>query len=186
MNVGSAQRPKVGERVCGDAFVVLTSGSKTTIALADGLGHGPMAAEAGHAFCTFVAEHRDDALTDIIKGVHAQLRTTRGAVGAILRIDTESRAMQYVGVGNIDLVALSKAPIRPVSRPGVLGRRLGKVLKFDFILSEGDLLVFFSDGISSRFDAKRYRNLELDKMAEAILREHGKQYDDATCIVVKC
>ncbi len=185
MKLGSAQRPKVGETVCGDAFVVLPSGSITTVAVADGLGHGPMAAEAAHMFCEFVSVNRDKTLTEIMEGAHRKIRHTRGAAAVLLRIDEKHEQMKFTGIGNIDLQAISQNPIKPVSLPGILGKRMKKILEFDYTLSDGDLLILYSDGISSRFEAERYRRLEPEDMAKKILMEKGKQHDDATCIVIR-
>ena len=44
--------PKPGEQVCGDAWAAAEEGSRLLFLVADGLGHGPQAAEAARAAST--------------------------------------------------------------------------------------------------------------------------------------
>lgn len=184
LEIGAVQRPIRNEKVCGDAFVVLRN-HEITIALADGLGHGPKAAEAAIAFCEYVEAHASRSLEEILIGATADLSDTRGAAAALVRIGSQHRELSFAGIGNIELQAVSKIPIRPACTPGIVGRPLRKVLKFDYELSPGDLLAIYSDGISSRFRLDSYRHLDAQGTAEAILADHGKQHDDATCVVVR-
>jgi anti-sigma regulatory factor (Ser/Thr protein kinase) len=43
---GAVSVPKLGETVCGDSWAIDRDGATTTLFVADGLGHGPGAAEA--------------------------------------------------------------------------------------------------------------------------------------------
>ena len=49
LEVAAAERSARGQSVCGDATLVRQAAGTTTIAMADGLGHGPAAAEAAVA-----------------------------------------------------------------------------------------------------------------------------------------
>lgn len=172
--------------MCGDAFVILP-GDELTIAVADGLGHGPAAAEAARAFCAFVAAHCREDITVILRTAVRALAGTRGAVAALLRIDERAERMKFAGVGNIELRALSRQPIHPVSVPGFLGDRpLRKVTCFDYPLCAGDLLVVHSDGVHPHFELERYGALPAQGIAEAIVANHNRDHDDATCVVVAC
>ena len=182
--IGAAQRPIENETVCGDAFAVFRD-RETTIAVADGLGHGAGAAEAALAFCAYVGTHASAGLEQILRGATTCLSPTRGAAAALIRISDQRRHLSFAGIGNIEVQAMSKLPIRPVCTPGIVGRPLRKVLSFDYELNRGDLLAIHSDGISSRFTLAPYSHLDVQSMAEAILADHGKQHDDATCVVVR-
>jgi hypothetical protein len=182
--IGAAQRPMRNETICGDAFVVLRS-RMITIAVADGLGHGPKAAEAAVAFCAYAEANVSKGLEEILRGATAEISHTRGAAAALLRIEDQPRSLSFVGIGNIELQAVSTQPIRPMCTPGIVGRPLRKVLKFDYELNGGEVLAVHSDGISSRFKLESYGHLNAQRTAEAILAEHGKRHDDATCLVVK-
>ncbi|MCP4675930.1 MAG: SpoIIE family protein phosphatase [Deltaproteobacteria bacterium] len=154
-------------------------------ALADGLGHGPMAEEASLAFCEYVKAHPTDDLEDIIRDAGTAIAKTRGVAAAVVRIDLEKQSISFAGIGNIELQSVSKQPIRPVCTPGIIGRPLRKVVQFDYELNLGDLLAMYSDGISSRFSLSEYRYNEVQAVADTILANHGKAHDDATCIVFR-
>lgn len=185
ITIGTAQRPALGQQVCGDAFIVADNDSVTTIGIADGLGHGPEAAEASNAFCAFVQEHHVASLKEIILGSDKRLGGTRGAAAALLRIDLGAECLEFAGVGNIEVHAESSIPIHPICVPGILGQRFRKFLPFHYEMDGAALITLFSDGISSRFEISGYRHLEPQEMAEAILKDHGKDHDDATCVVVR-
>ncbi len=44
--IGAVSVPKPGEEVCGDSWAASAGSDETTLMVADGLGHGPDAAEA--------------------------------------------------------------------------------------------------------------------------------------------
>jgi negative regulator of sigma-B (phosphoserine phosphatase) len=171
--------------VCGDSYVVATQDSKTTVAVADGLGHGPEAAEASVAFCAFVEERREQSPHDLMAEVRPRLAGTRGAAAAVLRFDEDGGTLEFAGVGNIEVHAHSDVAIHPVSTPGIVGQHVRKIIPFRYDLSSAALFAVFSDGISSRFDIASYRGLEPQAIADAILQDHGKDYDDATCVVIR-
>ena len=184
MQIASAQRAAAGETECGDSFVVL-DGETTTIAVVDGLGHGPEAAKAAEEFCAFVKEHASIGLEQLLREASQAISKTRGAAASLLRIHSQSRRVEFIGVGGVELRALSKEPIQPITTPGVVGHRMPKLLSFDYPVTSRDLLVLFTDGISGRFNLKSYDQHSPKGMAEAILANHGRSYDDATCVVVK-
>jgi negative regulator of sigma-B (phosphoserine phosphatase) len=184
LRIANVQRPARGETVCGDAFTVVT-GQVTIVALADGLGHGPLAAEASEAFCAYVERHEGQGLEQLLRGGTVALNGTRGAAAAVLRIDQVAGRVSFAGVGNIELQAVSREPIRPVCTPGIVGRPLRKVIAFHYNLHAGDLLALYSDGISSRFDLAAFRRLRTQGIAQAVLAQHGKSHDDATILVLR-
>jgi phosphoserine phosphatase RsbX len=62
---------------------------------------------------------------------------------------------------------------------------LRRVKSFSYRVSDDDLFAIFSDGVSSRFVLEDYLSLPTQEMADRILSDHGKQHDDATCVVVR-
>jgi anti-sigma regulatory factor (Ser/Thr protein kinase) len=81
--IGAVSVPKPGEDVCGDSWSVAAGPEETTLLVADGLGHGPEAAEAAveavRLFQRFNG-HRPPVLLDYI---HGGLRATRGAAVSV-------------------------------------------------------------------------------------------------------
>jgi hypothetical protein len=185
IDVGTAQRPARGELVCGDVTLVL-EGDVVTIALADGLGHGPLAAEAGRGFCDFVAGHPDLPLAELFALADRAISHTRGVAGAVLRLDPGAATLEFAGVGNVAVRAPFARHVAPFSTPGIVGRGFRKSRRFVYPLEAPLLLVLHSDGISSRSELEPHAALGPQAMAEAIVRTCGVAYDDATCIVARC
>ena len=180
-----AQRPLAGEKVCGDAFTVATHAQGTIVCLADGLGHGPAAHEASEAACRHVRENAGAPLDALMRGIGGALSGLRGAAVSLLAIDQAAARVRFVGVGNVELRAAARAPIAPPNLPGIVGQRMRAPRIWEYPLAGGDVLVLFSDGISSRFDLAPLAPLEPKALAEAILASHGKSHDDASCVVVR-
>jgi len=176
----------LGQQVCGDVTsVVRGPGEEVLIVVADGLGHGEKARDAAEAFCAFVEVHAEAPLEAIMRdGSHA-VSATRGAAAALIRIHRGVTRLSFCGIGNVELQAASAEAIRPVCLPGIVGRPLRKVLAFDYALREGDLLAAHTDGVSSRFRLEDYAGLDAKEAAARILAEHGKNHDDATCVVIR-
>jgi negative regulator of sigma-B (phosphoserine phosphatase) len=181
--VGSAQRPVAGETVCGDAFVVVSCEVGTLVCLADGLGHGPAARVASDAACLYVEEHPELPLEAMIRGIDQTLRGTRGAAVSI--VSFSACRLQFVGVGNVELRAVSREPIQPPTTPGIVGQGMRKVRVWEYPIVEGDLFVLMSDGISTRFDLHELAHLAAQPLADTLLARHHKSHDDACCAVVR-
>lgn len=185
MQIGEVVRNYPGESVCGDTTVVIQLDQMVTVAVADGLGHGPEAALASKAFCSFVKKNHKKGLEQLMQGAHRALRSTRGVAASILRFDQSTDRLEFVGIGNIEVRTFSKNSVGPVSLPGVVGQQMRKCVVFEYEICAGDLFAIFSDGISSHFGLKKYRNLEAQETANAILVDHSKGTDDASCVVVR-
>ena len=117
LEVGALSLPKPGEVVCGDRWAVAWFPERTMILMADGLGHGPGAAEAAmEAVRTF---HERAALTPsaIVESIHVALRSTRGAAIAVTEIAPLQEAIRFAGVGNISGLVLSSEGRSPSTVP---------------------------------------------------------------------
>jgi negative regulator of sigma-B (phosphoserine phosphatase) len=182
---GTAQRPANGESECGDAYSLLPGPSTTLVALADGLGHGPRAAEAARAFCAEAGRLVDEPLEAILASADRALAGTRGAAAVLARLDGAGW-FEFAGVGNIGARALSRLTVHPVSVAGTLGRHGPRRPRCErFRVERGDLLVLFTDGISGRFDLDTFRGQPPSRVARALIESHGKGHDDATCIAIR-
>jgi serine/threonine protein phosphatase PrpC len=185
VDIGAASRPAIGELVCGDRFLIVRDEQATTVAVVDGLGHGPPAAQAASAFCDVVERCPLEPLERLFERASRELAPTRGAAAVVVRIDAAQGTLHFSGVGNVETRAYSRDPIRPVSIPGIVGRHLRRARELRFAIAPGDVLVVFTDGISSRFDVEGDLALEPQALADTILAEHGKGHDDATCVVIR-
>jgi serine/threonine protein phosphatase PrpC len=189
MEFGIVHRPKSGRNVSGDAYLIKEEEEATLICLVDGLGSGEAAAEAAQAAIRCVEVGNTLPLGDIMAECHQALRGTRGAVMALLRVSFLESAIAFVGVGNIGIHIRSTAPIKPISRNGIVGYRLPRLQEFTYPYSPGDLFVLHTDGISSRFtlDGALWTKeaKDVQTLANAIARNFGKANDDVTVLVAR-
>lgn len=185
---GAVCRPKQGQSISGDTYVVQENGPHSLlISVIDGLGGGTEAARASNGAAEVVRAHPDKPLENIIRMAHAALHSTRGAVIGILRLDTLARKAEYIGVGNIGVYVYSTQSIKPISKNGILGYRLPTLLQLQYTYNSGDTFVLYSDGISARFSTEGKLNgaSPPQSLADHILRDYGKAVDDATVVVVR-
>lgn len=185
---GAVVRPKVGQRVSGDTYVVIPFGTNgLQVAVIDGLGGGEEAARAADGAAEVVRANPAYDPMDLVRRAHDALHGTRGCVLALLTFDLAARTVTYVGVGNIGIQVYSRTPIKPISKHGIVGYRLPHLLKLNYTYNLGDTFVLFSDGISSRFSLDTQPDMARppQAIAETILQQHGKDNDDATVVVVR-
>lgn len=184
LDIDWVQRPARGERICGDLVLLVELDARCLLAVIDGLGHGPRAAEASEAAAAFIRAHAEEPLDHLLRGCDGAIRSTRGVAATVIRIDRETLELEHAGVGNVELVARTAEAVAPVPQAGVIGGRMRKVIATRHQLHAGDLLALFSDGISRRLRLEDQRRDSARATAEAILRNHGKDHDDASCAVV--
>jgi serine/threonine protein phosphatase PrpC len=185
---GAVNRPKKGQTISGDTYVVTEFGeSQVMVAVIDGLGGGEEASRAAQAAATVLQTHPQKPLEDLIRQSHHELRSTRGAVIAILKLNTQTRRADYIGVGNIGIQVYSNHQIKPISKNGILGYRMPTLLPLSYTYNSGDTFVLYSDGISGRFslDGKLDTTVPPQEFAHAILDMYGKTSDDATVVVMR-
>jgi len=183
MDVGAANRPKKGEIESGDLHCIWRDDGRILVAVIDGLGHGPKAAEASRQGHRCIERNRTSRPGRLLRRCDEAMRGTRGAAIAICLI--EEGILTHAGVGNVEMVCSSVAPIRALNSPGIVGARTRRINETSHPLHKGDTLVLHTDGISSRFALDDYLNLDVQTMAETILDHHGKDHDDATCVVLR-
>lgn len=182
MRWARAGRPKRGEVVSGDESIVHSVGEATLVGVIDGLGHGPQAALASRTASDFLRENAAPDLEDLIRRCGRAISHTRGAAATLVWIEGET--LRHVGVGNVELMSVSRHPIRPFSSPGILGRGLRKLIVTEHRVSAGDVVALYTDGISSRFDLEPLKRLGAEAIATHILMNQSKDHDDATCVIL--
>jgi negative regulator of sigma-B (phosphoserine phosphatase) len=190
LEVGSAVKPFPGEFVSGDVVVSTGTRRGRLVALIDGLGHGPGAAEAAGRAADAFSENAELPLGELFAVVDRELRGTRGAVASAASFDVECQSFEFAGIGNVAarLVAgndPASERATPLVRPGVLGSAFRSVTSQRMPFEEGDVLLLYSDGVRSRFDALALRLLDARAAAEDVIAMAGRDNDDASCIVVR-
>jgi len=188
MNYAVFSRPKYKDRISGDAYTVQKGEDFYLFALVDGLGSGEAAAKASHAAVACIQEYYELGLMDLLRRCHQALRSTRGAVLGLLRVDPEMGEVRYVGVGNIGFYALSQERFQPISYNGIVGYRLPRVHEFVGQYTPGDTFVMYSDGIDGRFHSDPSvlnQGNDLKQLADSLAIHYGKDDDDVSVLVVR-
>jgi len=173
--------------VSGDAFGTFRSKRGPLVALADGLGHGPRAAEASAAFLRSIEENADESFEAMFMRAHHALVRTRGVVAAAVRFDESRREVEIGGLGNITaLVVRGGTRATPLGLlPGVLGSAYRKVRPHVLPFAVNDVVVLHTDGVRPRFDLAPVRTLSPQAAVDEILRVAGKSSDDAAVVVAR-
>jgi serine phosphatase RsbU (regulator of sigma subunit) len=178
-----------GESVAGDIWAVAESDDRYLLMVADGLGHGPLAAEAAQAAKRVFHEQFQSSPEGILKKAHHALHSTRGAAVAIAEIQVDAQAIHFAGIGNISaMVILPQTHHRMVSYNGTVGHEARKIASFQYPWCSGSTLIFHSDGVGTQWDLQKYPGL-INKhpslIAGVLYRDFGRGRDDATVLVVK-
>ena len=102
LETGAFSLTKPGETACGDAWAVSEQPSRSRILLADGLGHGPQAAEAAAvAVRVFHETAGTVTLCGLLEALHAALHATRGAAVLLADVDYDTHEVRCAGLGNV-------------------------------------------------------------------------------------
>lgn len=179
--VSHQSRPKHGEVRNGDLALVRHEGGHTLLAVVDALGHGPVAAEVAAVAARCLEEARlDTGVEPLMTALHEALRNGRGA-GIMLGL-FDGKTLQCGGVGNVELRTRgTKVPVVPT--PGILGQPMRTLRTASAVLSPGDRLVLFSDGLSFRLDLEYARKLPPNEACMLLMERYARPSDDATVMV---
>jgi len=182
--------PYPGERLCGDGWAYHQTSERCLVLLVDGLGHGPLAAEAAQEAVHIFHRRTELAPGKILAYVHDGLKKTRGAVAAIAEIRPHEKLLTYAGVGNTAASLVNSQGSRSlVSHSGTLGVATSpRIQEFRVEWPDNGILVMHSDGLTSRWDLSAYSGLLARHAAViggALFRDFRRQRDDASVVVVK-
>lgn len=184
MNADIAHRsaPKVGENVNGDAVLVRRDESgRSLIAVADGLGHGPVAAEASRAAIALLeATSLDTPMIECMRMLHEDLHRTRGAALTVCMI--RGRQMEACAVGNVALFCTNTV-VPLVMSAGILGHSVRTFRVCSCEIKPGSRLALASDGISTRMRLEEFKSLKPALACEAIFGRFRRNEDDATILI---
>ena len=187
---GSRSAPKLGQVESGDAWGVSDSRRLRRVCVVDGLGHGPLAAIAGQAGVTaFHAALPGDTSQAILEKAHAVLKPTRGAVMAVLTIDTDAGVATFSGVGNIiGMLHADERQQHMISTEGIVGYSVRVFRSHEYPWTPQSTALMASDGLTSRWNLGRYPGLMSRHpalIAAVLYRDYARDTDDATVVVAK-
>lgn len=177
----------VPEMVSGDAWAVVQRGTDTSAIVADGLGHGPLAAQAAQAAIDTFVESPFQALVPLLQAAHMALQGTRGA--AVLAMQLQASALQYCGAGNVAGRLFSGVFDQTlIGQHGTVGVQLGKPVATSQDRPAYAVVALHTDGIASRWKTQDHTALlQRDPvlLAASILWNNTRGRDDATVVILK-
>jgi anti-sigma regulatory factor (Ser/Thr protein kinase) len=189
LDIGTVQMPVQGERECGDNWGWRVADGQTVMMVADGLGHGPDAAQASRAAVSALAGAKELAPAALLEHVHQVLRHTRGAAVAIAAIHPKKNQLRFAGVGNISAVIIQPAATQHlVSHNGTAGHNVRKIQEFAYSWPPNAALVMHSDGITTHWRVDTYPGLAQHHpalLAATLLRDESRGRDDACVLVAR-
>jgi anti-sigma regulatory factor (Ser/Thr protein kinase) len=189
LELGAVCLPKMGEVVSGDAWTRQDCGDRILLLVTDGLGHGPLAAEASSEAVQILHAQLQHSPQEIITAMHAGLRKTRGAAVAVAELNLSQQQLSFAGVGNIAGAILSPTgTTRLVSHNGTVGHEVRKIQEFTHPWQPNSLLILHSDGLSSQWNLSHYPGLitkHPSLIAGILYRDFKRDRDDVTVVVVR-
>jgi serine/threonine protein phosphatase PrpC len=189
--IGIYGRPYPGEPISGDDAAFVREDELLLVGLADGLGHGQPARVAARLAVDTLRAQSASALEHILGIAHSELQKTRGAVMATARIHEPSGELESASVGNASVrLCGPQLNRRFAGRSHVLGTpgSVRKPLTEQERIGSRDVLVLFSDGLSSR--AALESDLDLLRehpivIAEQLVERFARDNDDVLVLVAR-
>jgi serine/threonine protein phosphatase PrpC len=178
-----------GESCSGDRHLVCETLEGVLVAVVDGLGHGVDAASAAVVATTVLEENATKELVSLVLRCHEKLRLTRGVVMSVAFFSVRDKLLHWIGVGNVGGLLLSrKVEIKPkplILRTGVVGQHLPFLQSTVVPVEPGDTLILTTDGIYDEFADSLARGASPNRIAESILPQYSKGFDDALVLVAR-
>lgn len=183
-----AKRPLNNDVFCGDTGIIREFDSKIFIAAIDVLGHGENANKVALICNDFLEKNYRQDLVKTMDGFHKHIQGTRGVVAGLCLLDLKTGELEYVGIGNITIRKFGSSNVRIIPRSGIVGYIMSTPRKEIVKLYDGDVLVLYTDGVKEHFGLEDYPELLIDDartIATHIIKQFGKETDDALCIALR-
>jgi len=180
--------PMRGESVSGDGWAAVPHEGNLTILLADGLGHGPSAAEAARAATGLFSRRYALPLEELAGRLHDALRPTRGAAIAVSRLIPAMRRVEFIGIGNVAGTLIAGGQARKMlSHNGTAGHNAPKIQSFRYDYTGVALVLLHSDGLATSWSLERYPGLAVHDpalIAGILYRDYCRGRDDVMVVAM--
>jgi negative regulator of sigma-B (phosphoserine phosphatase) len=186
-----ASRALNGADATGDSYVVVPNPRGMVVAVIDGLGHGREAAGPAGIAAAEVTKRAHEPVASIMQCCHQALLQTRGAVMSVAAFDFIDRTMTWIGIGDVaGILVFGDSSARPsqtvlVHRGGIVGSSMPSPRPWIVPISDGDTLIFATDGVKTGFESGLLLHPEPATTANQILDRHSKGSDDAMVLVAR-
>jgi hypothetical protein len=186
---GCVSLPVHGEKECGDQWSVRVRDTTFSAMVADGLGHGPLAARAAGVAEQVFVESDDLELTEYLARAHRAMSATRGAAVSVARGSATHGRVTFAGVGNVSgTIVASQEQKGMAAHNGTIGATLPNVKAFEYEWPEHALLVMHTDGLRSRWNLRDYPGLHARHpsiVAAALYKDFRRGNDDVTVLAAR-
>jgi anti-sigma regulatory factor (Ser/Thr protein kinase) len=187
--VGDLTRPLSGEGSCGDATAYRFTRGIHLAMVADGLGHGPLAAEASRRAADVLLATDTVSPTAVLERIHDALRGTRGAAVSVISHDPSTGTVAHAGIGNIVVRLVGPTAIRSMpAQPGIVGHRAPQPREQVVDATGTEIAVLHSDGLSQRWTIHDIPGALAHRPAVAcagLLRAAASRRDDAGILALR-
>jgi len=188
-DIGAICLPISGETVSGDAWGMRLTAEGGQIVVADGLGHGPFAAQASQQATRLLQDSAISTPQALLDAMHASMRETRGAAVSVAEINRARGDLRYAGVGNITGVLMTPQRAQHLlCHSGIVGHQMPRTQTVTYPWTSQALLVLHSDGLKCRWNLSEYPGLirrHPSVIAGVLYRDFTRGSDDVTIIVVR-
>jgi serine phosphatase RsbU (regulator of sigma subunit) len=186
--IGAVVKPIRGEEIAGDAWALRLNDEGLGVVVADGLGHGVMAARASAEAISAFRLAAESAPAAVLNRIHAALKGTRGAAVSVACLDRRG-TVRYAGLGNISgAIVRADKPVLMVSHNGTAGYQTPRLQEFSYSVPEESLLVMHSDGLTTSWNLNEYPGLRRRHpsiVAGVLYRDASRNRDDVCVVVAK-
>jgi negative regulator of sigma-B (phosphoserine phosphatase) len=194
-DIDGCSRPCHGQVRSGDLWLMQTTAKGRRVVVLDVTGHGQPAADIADRLLAAMVATEHMTPVSLLTFLSLTARGTDGAAAGVLDLELAQGKGTWTGVGNVVLRVITNNPVEvtqpnssPLSQPGALGTFFPSLRTVQFPLQDKQLLVIGTDGVASTglfriepADAILHPRL----LAERVVRDFGRAYDDATCVVAQ-
>jgi anti-sigma regulatory factor (Ser/Thr protein kinase) len=187
---------KPGETACGDGYAVVEIGRDLHLLALDGLGHGIHARDAIQlAIKTFMQAPKEDPAY-LLRHLHEEIRSTRGAVGFLAHIDGGTQVISYCGIGNISgkILLIEGGPTGSTAKSimsynGIIGHNIPNQFNSQEVdWGPNKIMILHSDGLKTKWDLNTYPSLyrhHPSVIAAVLYTDNSRKTDDSLVMVCK-
>lgn len=188
MSTGIAMRALGDAPHCGDLCAYWSDGSKITLCIADGLGHGKEAAAAAAAAVGYVGDHRQEPLQAVFEGCNKAIAGTRGVAMGIAVMDLPDGRLSYSAIGNTRGMVYGKKNTWLNGDYGIVGAGYRRLAPEDHVVDPDALVVLWTDGIPEALDLSGCGPdilADPQLLAEHLVADRALGTDDAAVLVFR-
>lgn len=152
IDVAVFHQAKLGNFESGDAYFIHAEEEYFLCAIADGLGNGPLAKQSAEIIPYILARYHMESIEELLHRCNEYMIQKRGAAVAIVKVDYQTRKIQYSCIGNIRcyIYQHEEKLLYPLPVTGYLsGKRIHPKVR-QYTYTEGDLFLLHSDGVNLR------------------------------------